>query len=65
MTAGSVTVWIVPGDVQTGIWCDICLLPSIIRFPLYQLSDFRGPAASLLGTVEHCHGHDDKPRIRR
>ena len=28
-----------PGTPETGVWCESCALPSVIRVALYQLSD--------------------------
>jgi hypothetical protein len=49
----TVTVTVTPGAPQTGLWCPACQLPTLIRVPLYAVSE---GGVTLLGTAEECHG---------
>lgn len=48
--------WITPGQVEVGLWCDRCLLPSAVRVQVAMVSD---SGVQALGAAEACHecGH--------
>lgn len=56
----SVIVHLVPGTPETGQWCDHCLLPSVIRIPVYMLT---GDGPQLLATYTECDGCGGHPGI--
>ncbi|WP_292980984.1 hypothetical protein [Mycobacterium sp.] len=49
------TLQLIAGTPTTGLWCDICLLPSRYDVPVYFLGA-DGPVQ--IGTYTHCDGHD-------
>ncbi len=55
MPPSTVTVHLAIGSPVTGGWCPTCLLPSLIRVPIWQLSA-RG--MDLLRIVEACQDHN-------
>jgi len=48
---GNPVVHMQPGDLVTGGWCVVCVLPSLVRLPVYVLSP-RG--VSLWQIIEAC-----------
>jgi hypothetical protein len=44
-------VMVSSGVAETGLWCDRCLLPSRVRFPLYA-TDERG--SGVVATYDEC-----------
>lgn len=55
-----VTVYVVPGDPETGQWCEVCLLPSAVLVPIFTL--YEGPVITLFGRCLYCPQCMDKPR---
>lgn len=47
MAAAYITFWLVLGTVETGVWCDRCLVPSRIRVPVYRVNEH--------GVALHCN----------
>ena len=57
----SVIVTLIPGLPETGLWCGSCLLPSVIRVPVYTLAE-SGPRLLLAATeCTECGPHGAKP----
>lgn len=51
----------VDGDnAQVGLWCDECQLPSMIRFPIIQLSENGVTFAGYVQRCADCEGYDDE-----
>ena len=51
---GQPCIQIAPGDPVSGGWCEPCMLPSLIRIPIFVLSP-RG--VSLWQVIEFCSEH--------
>jgi hypothetical protein len=56
IVAGPYVVMVTPGEPETGLWCDRCNLPSLVRFPLYLTSE---EGSSPCGVGWTCPGCDD------
>lgn len=41
------------GDVETGVWCGPCLLPSALR-QVFEVWVGDGPGPGVLRTLRHC-----------
>ena len=50
-TARTVTVHVTVGEPEPGYWCDTCLLPSAVEFPLHGLHEY---GVIELGAVRAC-----------
>jgi hypothetical protein len=48
-------ITITTGDPETGLWCTTCLLPSLVRIPLYRITE---SGVTDYGTVDHCFKHE-------
>jgi hypothetical protein len=46
-------VLIAPGEPETGLWCNACLLPSAVRVPLIMITE-SGASDTALSPVELC-----------
>lgn len=51
----SATVSVDLGPVETGLWCERCLLPSGWRAPLLSIST---SGVAVIGTIARCHDGD-------
>ena len=49
----SYVVFIAAGEPQIGLWCDTCLLPSVVRVPLIMITE-TGADDSALSPAELC-----------
>ncbi|MBE5500471.1 Uncharacterised protein [Mycobacteroides abscessus subsp. abscessus] len=55
MRVNAVALHLVPGTPETGLWCEICLLPSRYEVALYALVGDSAPIH--VGTFHGCDGH--------
>jgi hypothetical protein len=46
-------VLIEAGEPETGLWCDSCLLPSVVRVPLIMITE-TGASDTALSPAELC-----------
>jgi hypothetical protein len=46
-------VLVATGEPETGLWCDSCLLPSVVRVPLVMITE-NGASDTALSPVELC-----------
>lgn len=51
MTRRSVVIQVEAGRPVLGLWCDTCLLPSVVEVPLLHLTS---TGVGLIGTVRKC-----------
>ncbi|SHP61618.1 Uncharacterised protein [Mycobacteroides abscessus subsp. bolletii] len=55
MRVNAVALHLVPGTPETGLWCEICLLPSRYEVAIYALVGDSAPIN--VGTFHGCDGH--------
>jgi hypothetical protein len=67
VAAAGLRVYLVPGDIGTGHWCDQCQLPSAIIISLSSLHEGRDgePITGILGRFLYCPECSGRPVVSR
>jgi hypothetical protein len=59
--AAIIKIEITYGEPELSVWCETCLLPSAVRFPLMIMNE-RG--LTLIGAIEYCRDCGGKRSLR-
>jgi hypothetical protein len=55
-----ISIYVDGHNAEVGLWCEDCLLPSVVRVPLKQLSELGVSDFGVMEACARCEGYEDE-----